>query len=44
MATFFMTGAVFTAGIMVGIAVEFLIVRRIIRDKRFHVTWRSSHD
>ena len=42
MTSFFLSGAVFTAGIIVGIVVEFLVVRRIIRDKRFHVTWRKQ--
>lgn len=42
MTIFFLFGAVFTAGIMVGVVMEFLIVRRIIRDKRFHVTWRKQ--
>ena len=38
---FFMTAAVFTGGVLVGIMLEFMIVRRIIRDKRFHITWRK---
>ena len=41
MTAFFLVGAVFTTGIIVGVVVEFLVVKRIIRDKRFHVTWRK---